>query len=60
MNLFGIAASPRIYWALVFAASIIISAFLFKGSPNITYVEGALIGAALGFVILKPRAGISR
>jgi len=44
-----------ILWSLVFALAMVASAFLFKGSPALYWVEAGLTVAALTFVVLKPQ-----
>jgi len=45
--------SSRIGLALLFAAAIIAAAGIFKGNPTGTWVEAALAGMALNFVVLR-------
>jgi hypothetical protein len=42
-----------IVWSLMWAFAIIATAFLFKGSPILYWIESALVVGALAFVILK-------
>jgi hypothetical protein len=48
-------SNVKIAWSILWALAIIASAFIFKGSPAAPWVETALVGCALCFVILKPR-----
>jgi hypothetical protein len=50
----------KIAWSLLWALAIIASAWIFKGSPAALWVETALVGGALCFVILKPRPNSCR
>jgi hypothetical protein len=42
-----------ILWSLVFALAMVASAFLFKGSQALYWIEAGLTVAALTFVVLK-------
>jgi hypothetical protein len=42
-----------ILWSFVFGSAIVVSAFLFKGSPALYWIEAGLTVAALTFVVLK-------
>jgi len=44
-----------ILWSLVFALSMIASAFFLRGNPSLYWIQAGLIVAALTFVILKPQ-----
>jgi hypothetical protein len=44
----------RIVYSLVWAFAIIVTAFLFKGSPALYWLEAAFVVGALAFVVLKP------
>jgi hypothetical protein len=47
-----LATSP-IVWSIVWAFAIIATAFLCKGNPAGEWIETALVGGALAFVVLK-------
>lgn len=46
-------SNKPILWSLVFGLAIVVSAFLFKGSPALYWIEAGLTVAALTFAVLK-------
>jgi hypothetical protein len=46
-------SKKAIFWSLVFGLAIVVSAFLFKGSPALYWIEAGLTVGALTFVVLK-------
>jgi hypothetical protein len=46
-------SKKAILWSLVFALAMVASAFLFKGSAALYWIEAGLTVAALALVVLK-------
>jgi hypothetical protein len=48
-----------IVWSLMWAFAIVATAFLFKGSTALYWIECALVVAALAFLMLKSQRPVS-